>query len=100
MLKLDIAQSKNCLALYFSYTKLKYYLIPYKVFVISQVNIIKYMFSFPMLHNRVGKWMLALIEFLLHFVPTKAVKGQVLADFLVDHLGLEIEEVNLIETKP
>ena len=91
---------KLCLALYFSCTKLKYYLIPCMVFVIFQVNVIKYMFSSPMLHNRVGKWMLALTEFSLHFIPAKAVKGQVLADFLLDHLGLEIEEVSLIEIKP
>ena len=43
--------------------------------------------------------MLALIKFSLHFIPAKAVKGQILADFLVDHLGLEIEEVNLVEIK-
>ena len=35
---------KLCLALYFSYTKLKYYLIPCEVFVISQVNIINICF--------------------------------------------------------
>ena len=88
------------LGLYFSYTKLKYYLIPCDVFVISQINVIKYMFFSPMLQNRVGKWMLTLMKFSLHFVPAKAIKGQVLADFLVDHPRLEIEEVNLIETKP
>ena len=32
---------KLCLALYFSCTKLKYYLISCDVFVISQVNVIK-----------------------------------------------------------
>ena len=93
MLRLDIA-------LYFSCTKLKYYLISCEVFVISKVNVIKYMYSSPMLHNRVGKWMLALTEFSLHFVLTKVVKGLVLVDFLVNDSGLEIEEVNLIETKP
>ncbi|MED6223318.1 hypothetical protein PIB30_072858 [Stylosanthes scabra] len=33
--------------------------------------------------GRLGKWMLALTEFDLHYVPSKAVKGQVIADFLV-----------------
>ena len=93
---------KLCLALYFSYTKLKYYLISCDVLFISQVNVTKYMFFAPMLHNQVGKWMLAFIEVLLHFVLAKAVKGQVLADFIVDHPVLEIEEVDvgLIELKP
>ena len=86
--------------MYFSCTKLKYYLIPCEVFIISQVNVIKYIFSSPMLHNRDGKWMLALTNFSFYFVPAKVVKGQVLANFFVNHLRLEIEEVNLIETKP
>ena len=51
---------KLCLVLYFSYLKLKCYLIPRKVYVISQTDVIKYMLSSPMLHGRVGKWMLAL----------------------------------------
>ena len=89
---------KLCLALYFSCMKLKHYLIPCEIFVISQFNVIKYMFSSPILHNRVGKWMLALIKFSLHFVPAKAIKGQALADFLVDHPGPEIQ-VDIIETK-
>ena len=58
------------------------------------------MFSSPMLYNQVGKWMLVLTEFSLHFVLVKAIKGQVLADFLVNHPGLEIEEVSLVKVKP
>ena len=42
---------KLCLALHFSCTKLKYYLIPCEVFVISQFNVIKYMFSSPIWQN-------------------------------------------------
>ncbi|XP_015932972.1 uncharacterized protein LOC107459263 [Arachis duranensis] len=41
---------------------------------------------------RLRKWMLALTEFSLHFVPARAVKGQVLADFLVDHPCIDIDE--------
>ena len=43
------------------------------------------MLSKPMLHSRIGKWSLVLTEFALKYVPMKAVKEQVLADFLVDH---------------
>ena len=46
---------KLCLTLYFSCMKLKHYLIPCEVYVISQYNVIKYMFSNPILHSRVGK---------------------------------------------
>ncbi|XP_025628107.1 uncharacterized protein [Arachis hypogaea] len=86
---------KLCLALYFSCLKLKYYLIPRNVYVISKFDVLKYMFSSPILHGRLGKWMLALTEFSLHFVPARAVKGQVLADFLVDHPCIDIDDNSL-----
>ncbi|XP_015957286.1 uncharacterized protein LOC107481515 [Arachis duranensis] len=41
--------------------------------------------SFPMLRGCLGKWILALTEFDLQYVPAEAVKGQVIADFLVDN---------------
>ncbi|KAL1352493.1 hypothetical protein AAHE18_06G171000 [Arachis hypogaea] len=82
---------KLCLALYFSCLKLKYYLVPRNFYVISKFDVLKYMLSSPILHGRLGKWMLALTEF-LHFVPTRAVKGQVLVDFLVDHPYIDIDE--------
>ncbi|XP_015970564.1 uncharacterized protein LOC107494047 [Arachis duranensis] len=83
---------KLCLTLYFSCLKLKYYLIPRNVYVISKFDVLKYMLSFPILHGRLGKWMLALTEFSLHFIPARAIKGQVLADFLVDHPCIDIDE--------
>nr|XP_025678964.1 uncharacterized protein LOC112778912 [Arachis hypogaea] len=53
--------------------------------VIAQTDLVKYMLSFSMLRGRLEKWMLALTEFDLQYVPAKAVKGQVIADFLVDN---------------
>lgn len=52
--------------------------------VIAQTDLVKYMLSYPILRGRLEKWMLALMEFDLQYVPAKAVKGQVIADFLVD----------------
>ena len=40
------------------------------------------MLSRPILHGRMGKWSLALVEFHLVYVPQKAIKGQALANFL------------------
>jgi len=51
---------KLCLCWYFSCTKLKHYIKPFDVFVYSHFDIIKHMLSKPVLHNRVGKWALAL----------------------------------------
>nr|XP_025640464.1 uncharacterized protein LOC112735106 [Arachis hypogaea] len=68
--------------------------------VIAQTDIIKYMLSFSLLRGRLGKWMLALTEFNLQYVPAKAVKGQVIADFLVDNSkDLNDQGTNVIEVE-
>ena len=89
---------KLCLSLHFSCTKLKYYMKPFEVHVVSQYNVVKHMLSKPMLHSRIGKWSLVLTEFALKYVPMKAVKGQVLADFLVDHKIKNAEILSEIES--
>ncbi|KAL1326344.1 hypothetical protein AAHE18_13G221400 [Arachis hypogaea] len=76
---------KLCLSLYDACMKLKCYMVAKSVKVIAQTDLIKYMLSFPMLRGRLGKWMLALMEFDLQYIPAKAVKGQVIADFLIDN---------------
>ncbi|XP_050211341.1 uncharacterized protein LOC126661533 [Mercurialis annua] len=55
-------------------------------------DIIKYILSKPYLRNRIGKWAIAMSEFTLVYVPQRAVKGQVLADFLADHPGITLKE--------
>ncbi|XP_015941381.1 uncharacterized protein LOC107466885 [Arachis duranensis] len=74
-----------CLSLYYACMKLKCYIVAKSVKVMAQTDLVKYMLSFPTLGGCLGKWMLPLIEFDLQYVPTKAVKGQVISDFLVDH---------------
>ena len=67
--------------------------------MVSQYNIIKHMLSKPMLHSRIGKWSLVLTEFSLRYVPMKAIKGQVLADFVVDHKIKDVEIWSELETQ-
>ena len=43
-----------------------------------------------------GKWILALSEFDLRYESAKAVKGQVIADFVTQHHKLSIGYVELI----
>jgi ABC-type branched-subunit amino acid transport system permease subunit len=43
------------------------------------------MLSLPILKGRIGKWILALTEFDLCYESAKAVKGQVVADFVAQH---------------
>ncbi|XP_027347963.1 uncharacterized protein LOC113859366 [Abrus precatorius] len=89
---------KLCLCLYFSCEKLKYYIRPFDVHVYSHHDIIKYFLSKPILHGRVGKWASALTEYSLIYKPLKSVKGQVVADFVVDH-SIPIKEVDFISLK-
>ncbi|XP_057734621.1 uncharacterized protein LOC130950081 [Arachis stenosperma] len=87
-----------CLFLYYACMKLKCYMVAKSVKVIAQTDIIKYMLSFPMLRGRLGKWMLALTEFYLQYILAKAVKGQVIADFLVDNSNhLNDQGANIID---
>ncbi|XP_016192697.1 uncharacterized protein LOC107633603 [Arachis ipaensis] len=67
---------KLCLSLYYACTKLKCYMVAKLVKVIAQTNLVKYMLTYPMLRGRLGKWMLALTEFDLQYIPAKAMKGQ------------------------
>ncbi|CAL9001362.1 unnamed protein product, partial [Prunus brigantina] len=55
------------------------------------------MLTRPMLRGRIGKWTLALTEFAFRYVPQKAVKGQAVADFLADHPGEEIENMDSLD---
>jgi hypothetical protein len=43
------------------------------------------MLSMPILNGRIGKWILALSEFELRFESAKAIKGQIIANFITEH---------------
>ncbi|XP_059627372.1 uncharacterized protein LOC132270188 [Cornus florida] len=81
---------KLCLALYYSAMKLRMYMLPVVVYIVSQTNLIKYMLSRPLITRRIGKWSLALMEFSFKYIPQKTVKGRTLAEFLADHPSTEI----------
>lgn len=90
---------KICMCLYFACMKLKQYIKPVDVYVSSHYDIIKHMLSKPIPHSRIGKWALVLTEFSLTFKPLKAMKGQIVADFIVDHAVVE-SSLNVVDTTP
>ena len=57
----------------------------------------KQMLNQSLITGRIGKWSLALLEFTLVYFPHKSIKGQALADFLVDHPSLEIGTKQSVE---
>ncbi|XP_050888197.1 uncharacterized protein LOC127093327 [Lathyrus oleraceus] len=90
---------KLCLCLHFSCTKLKYYIKPIDVYVSSHFDVIKYMLLKPIMHSQIGKWVLALTEYSLAFMPLRAMKGQIVSDFIVDHAVVESPQLQ-VELKP
>ena len=73
---------KLCLCLYFSCAKLRHYLLSVECTVVSKADVIKHMLSMLILNGRMGKWILVLLKFDLRYESAKAVKGQVIADFV------------------
>ncbi|XP_050909057.1 uncharacterized protein LOC127122818 [Lathyrus oleraceus] len=90
---------KLCICLYFAYMKLKQYIKPIDVYISSHYDIIKHMLSKPILHSRIRKWAQALTELSLIFKPLKAMKGQIMADFIMDHVMIE-SSMNVVNAKP
>lgn len=72
---------KTCLTLVFALQKLRHYLLTTIVHLIA-ADPLKYIMSLPSVQRRIAKWTVLLSEFDIHYVPQRAVKGQVLADFL------------------
>src|SRR5688500_7933438 len=72
-----------------------HYLLSAECIVVCKDDVVKYMLSLPILKGRVGKWILAFSEFDLRYESAKAVKGQVMADFVARHCGQEIAIVEL-----
>ena len=82
------AIEKLCLCLYFSYIKLRHYLLSAKCTVICKDDAVRYMLSMLIMSGRIDKWILALSEFDLRYESAKAVKGQIMADFVTQHRGV------------
>jgi len=82
------AIEKLCLCLYFSCIMLRHYLLSAEHTVICKDDVVRYMLSMPIMSGRIGKWILALLEFNLRYKSAKAVKGQIMADFVTQHCGV------------
>jgi len=82
------AIEKLCLCLYFSCIKLRHYFQSAECTVICKDDVVRYMLSMQVMSGRIGKWILALSEFNLRYESAKAVKGQIMADFVTQHCDM------------
>ena len=62
--------------------------------MISKAGPIKYILSRLILSRRLAKWAVILKQYALVYVPRNVVKGQALANFLVDHSIPDTWELN------
>jgi ribonuclease HI len=53
--------------------------------VTSQTDVIKHMLHKPILSGRLSKWAYSLIEYDLVYESLKSIKGQIVADFIVEY---------------
>jgi hypothetical protein len=53
--------------------------------VIGQTDVIKHMLHRPIFSGRLGKWEYGLIDYDLAYESLKYTKGQIVADFIVEH---------------
>ena len=71
-----------CLSLYYACTKQRHYLLSSTCIVTCQADVIKHMLQKPILSGRIGKWAYALVEYNLAYESLRAVRGQIVADFV------------------
>jgi ribonuclease HI len=76
---------KLCLCLFYACTKCRCYLLFSHCTISSQADVIKYMLHNLIMSGRIGKWAYELIEYDLAYEPLKSMRGQVVADFIVEH---------------
>lgn len=69
------------------------------MYVSSHFDIIKHIISKPILHSRNGKWALSLTDSSLTYMPLKAMKGQVVTYFIINHAMVETPQ-DFIELEP
>jgi hypothetical protein len=89
---------KLCLCLFYTCTKCRCYFLSSHCTVAGQTDVIKYMLQNPIMSGRIGKWDYALIEYDLTYEPLKSMKGQVVADFILEHRIDDTHELDIYHT--
>ena len=74
---------------------MRHYILPSICVVACQTDIIKYMLHRLILRGRIGKWAYALVEYDLYCEPLTSMKGQIVADFIVEYTVDEQLDLNV-----
>ena len=68
-----------CLALVWVTGRLRHYVTEYSILLVSRLDLLRYLFSRPVLTGRLMRWLVLLIEFDIQYVTHKSVKGSIIA---------------------
>jgi hypothetical protein len=90
---------KLCLSLYYACSKFRHYILSSSCIVACQYDVIKHMLLKPILSGRIDKWAYALVEYDLAYGPLRSMKGQVVADFIVDLVVDVDHSVDFVQLK-
>jgi ribonuclease HI len=90
---------KLYLSLYYACSKFRHYIISSSCIVACQYDVIKHMLLNPILSGRMNKWAYALVEYDLAYELLRSVKGQVVADFIVNHAVDVDHTVSFVQLK-
>jgi hypothetical protein len=86
---------KLCLCLFYRCTKLRCYLFSSPCTISGQTDVIKYMLQNTIMSDRIGKWAYVLIEYDFSYESLKSMKGQLVADFIVEHQIGDTQELDI-----
>ena len=62
--------------------------------LITKIDPNKYIFEKPSLLRRVARWQVQLFEYDIQYVSQKAIKGSVIADFLIERASEDYEPID------
>ncbi|XP_077215724.1 uncharacterized protein LOC143850350 [Tasmannia lanceolata] len=75
---------KTCLALVWATQRLRHYLLSQRIYLVSCMDLMKYLFKKPALIGRTARSLLLLSEFDITYVTQKFVEGRIIAEQLAD----------------
>jgi hypothetical protein len=99
MRRLGILKWRSCVWHYITRSKFRQYILTSICVVIFQHDVLKHMLQKPILSGQLGKWVYLHVEYDLEYEPLRALKGQVVANFIVDH-DMENDDINLVGIEP
>nr|XP_023924368.1 uncharacterized protein LOC112035769 [Quercus suber] len=76
---------KSCFALLWAIQKLRHIILPFQIWVVVRMDLLKYLFEKPALRERLSRWLILLAKFDLKYMARKTIKGCVMSDFCAEN---------------